>query len=977
MRKFLVTLGLLAVATPAAAFSPTSSNPTTLAEGTARTHVRIANAPRDKVAWDRFLTSAGGQWRAIHDADTGAPLRIWGSGIAAPNSIEDKTAAEAFAWSALRAYVDLLAPGAAAEDFAVSANVLTKDGVRTVGFVQSHDGLRVDGGQVSFSFKRDRLVMLRSEAVPNLAVPAASRTLSVVEAASIAKAWVAESVGEAGALEHVSAPFVEAIVLDDGAIRAERVRRAILRTKHPVGRWEVDVTLAGERLALRQTLMFADGTVQYAVPDRRPDPLLPRTNVPAPLTDVTIDGVAVRTDANGRVTFTSSAGADAQVVVRASGERAYVLNEMGPEATATLTLSDGGTAIWSGAQDEMVDSQIITYIASQHARDYVKVIAPTLRFLDEQLEATVNIADECNAFSDGVTINFFLSSERCENTGRLPDVVRHEYGHAVHAHAVIPGVGSFDSALSEGASDFLAATIVNDPGMGRGFFRTNEPLRHIDPALGEAVYPDDVAESHTTGLIFAGALWDLRKTLIEKYGMERGVEMVDDFWYVSLQRASGITTAYPEVILADDDDGNLVNGTPNVCDITAAFDLHGIALGYTPGPQLGEMIIQGGDILLPIGAGEALCPGGEYVAARVTHQIRGRPDTLVVEPMVRLPQGFGAALPHGPEGEVLLYSVELELGTGRVLRWPNNAADPMYEVYLGNVKELYCTDFETDPFQQGWTSEMTESQSQRARLEWEWGALGEGFGGADPKVAYSGNFVVGQDLGVNSNGSYQRDKVEVLRAPSITVMDERIRLQYRRWLTVEDGDADQAEIYANGQVVWSNLASGTGEVHHLDREWRFHDVDLSAMAAQFGHVDIEFSMRTNRFGSTGGWTIDDFCIVQADPSAVCGDGVLADGETCDDGNVLGLDGCEADCTLSPAPVCGNGSLEMNEACDDGNAVNGDGCEATCIATPTIDPNENKLDEEEGGCNCSTADHRGGSAFVFALVLVGLVLRRRR
>ncbi|MEQ8276224.1 MAG: MYXO-CTERM sorting domain-containing protein [Deltaproteobacteria bacterium] len=974
IRKLALALIGVAVASPAAAFQSSSPTVTTLGEGTARSAPRVAASPRDKAAWDRFVDAAGGRWRAIYDADTGAPPRIWGSGIPAPGSVADKTVAETFARSALRTHIDLLAPGARAEDFELSANVLSKDGVRSVGFVQNHEGLRVDGGQVSFSFKHDRLVVLRGEAWPNLAVPAAKQTLSSIAAANVAKQWVFDDIGEAGRIEHVSAPLVRAVVLEDGTVRAARVRRVIVRTTENIGRWEVDVTLDGDRFARRQTLMFAGANLQYAIPGRRPTELFPRVNHVAPLTDMTIAGTDVRTDADGAFTFTAST---TEVVVRASGRHAFVLNDSGPEASATLPVEDGGTVIWDPRGDEEVDAQVITYMASQDARDYVKVIAPTMRFLDQPLEATVNIDNECNAFSDGMTINFFLSSERCENTGRLPDVVRHEYGHAVHANAVIPGVGAFDSALSEGASDFLAATIVNDPGMGRGFFRTDDPLRHIDPLNDEAVYPEDVGESHVTGLIFAGALWDLRKTMIEKHGMETAVRMVDDFWFATLQRSSGITNAYVEVVLADDDDGNLSNGTPNLCDITAAFELHGIALGYTPGPELGEMIVERGGILLPVSAGEALCPGAEYVRATVTHEIRGQPETYTEVDMARTPDGFGAVLPRSPEGEVLRYRIELELGSGRILQWPNNDADPMYEMFLGEVTELYCTDFENDPFADGWTAEMTQSDRQRNQLEWEWGIPREGWGSGDPLTAYSGTRVIGQDLGGDSDGRYERAKTEVMRAPPIPVTSPNIRLQYRRWLLVEDGDNDQAEIYANGEVVWSNLASGGDRVHHLDREWRFHDVDLSAAAAS-GEVNVEFSMRTDQFRSdTGGWTIDDVCIVAWDgPSVVCGDGEVGQGEACDDGNQLPLDGCELDCTISPAPICGNGAVEMNEACDDGNTVDGDGCEASCIVTPAIDPNANMLDEDGSGCGCSTTDRRGGAAVALLLVL-GLVVRRRR
>ncbi|MDC0666736.1 DUF4215 domain-containing protein [Nannocystis radixulma] len=98
----------------------------------------------------------------------------------------------------------------------------------------------------------------------------------------------------------------------------------------------------------------------------------------------------------------------------------------------------------------------------------------------------------------------------------------------------------------------------------------------------------------------------------------------------------------------------------------------------------------------------------------------------------------------------------------------------------------------------------------------------------------------------------------------------------------------------------------------------------------------------------GGWA----CTEKACPTTdgqgdECGDGVVQAPEECDDGNLVGGDGCSSECTLDGAdtegstgdepvgsttgPVgdCGNGVLEPGEACDDGNLVDGDGCSSSC------------------------------------------------
>jgi len=76
----------------------------------------------------------------------------------------------------------------------------------------------------------------------------------------------------------------------------------------------------------------------------------------------------------------------------------------------------------------------------------------------------------------------------------------------------------------------------------------------------------------------------------------------------------------------------------------------------------------------------------------------------------------------------------------------------------------------------------------------------------------------------------------------------------------------------------------------------------------------------------------------------CGNRVVNAGETCDDGNRAGGDGCGTTCILEPGfrcstpgatcvALCGDsiraGAGSFREECDDGNARDGDGCSAAC------------------------------------------------
>ncbi len=930
-----------------------------------------ADPGRAQEAWQKFQKERGARWQAWFDE--GRATRVFGGFVAAPGSVAQPDAAEKFAREFLEKHLALWAPGAVAQNFVLAANDLTA-GQRTVSFLQTHHGLPVEGGQINFRFKNDRLFMVAADVWPLLNATVPDQRLDRAQAGQAALTWINEAVG-AGRVHNFRGPLVLVTGLNQGVSQGRIVYEVTVNTRQPIGRWATYVDAkTGQPVARRQTLMFGAGQAQMDTPERYPGGQ--RNNGPALYVNATVNGQRVTLDAQGQVNWKGTGSAT--VSFGAVGPRVIVSNEAGPEAQFSGQLSDGGNLVWSAAEEEQVDAQLTTYVASHAAVDRAKRIAPRMSWLNtNQLQANVNLDDVCNAFSDGETINFYRSGQGCENTARLPDVVYHEFGHAFHFHAIIPGAGRFDGALSEGASDYFSAVISNDSAMGRGFFFDERPLREVNPAGREWIWPDNVSfDTHQTGLIFAGAMWDLRVDLLEQMGPNAGETYADSLLLAALQRAVDIPTTYLEVLAADDDDGDLGNGTPNNCLIDEHFASHGLADLMRAGPGLGYPVADGLRIFVPVNRRND-CPGTEVTESEVAWSIRGQPGQGGTINFSPTDGGLEAVIPPQAAGTVVNYTVTIRVSNGSALIYPNNPADPAYEVYVGPVEVIYCTDFEGDPAAEGWSPEIVVGEASE-EPDWEHGISMGAAGSGDPALAHSGGYVYGTDLGLNdADGRYGPNRQVVLNAPNFDVSGyETVRLQYWRWLTVQDGFYDQARILNNGEVVWTNRATEEmGTLNHLDKEWRFHDVDLTPTISN-NSAQVSFDLTSDRRRRYGGWTIDDFCIVGT--RIVCGNGVLERGEICDDGNLTNGDGCEASCVATPAAVCGNGIQEANEACDDGNQANNDGCEANCTQTPACTVNcvpEPTLQIEDEGCKCAHQRGRAGT-WVWALLLPLLWVRRR-
>lgn len=163
--------------------------------------------------------------------------------------------------------------------------------------------------------------------------------------------------------------------------------------------------------------------------------------------------------------------------------------------------------------------------------------------------------------------------------GQMPSVLYHELGHStnnfIYADA---GVNSMRNiALHEGLADIHSAIMLGYPDVFRGISpdKKHDNERNLKNTLKLGIDNKIGGDPHFNGQILSGALWDFAEfTSIDKmaelmhytrYALPDGV---DD--------GTAFTSWLKEMLITDDDDGDLKNGSPHFDEIVEAFDNHNI-----------------------------------------------------------------------------------------------------------------------------------------------------------------------------------------------------------------------------------------------------------------------------------------------------------------------------------------------------------------------------------------------------------------
>lgn len=722
-------------------------------------------------------------------------------------------------------------------------------------FRQTHDGKPVDRGGLTILVRSER------EYPAVLAVSGSQLTSGTLGSARVdARAATAALRKVKPELKTFTQPELVSYAGEDRTYLAWRLIGDSGRLDKPARYEAIVEARSGVVLETRDKIYSVDvtGNVQGRfTPGLKPDQANNPTALgPIPGVRVNITGGnSVFSDSSGNFVVPNAGSTAVTVNTTLVGRWVTVANNLG----AVLSLSQSTTPpgpvnfTYNASPVGTNTSQMNAFIETERVHNFAKSILPTYPGIDISLTANVNLANTCNAFFNGNSINFYQAGGGCPNTA-YSSVVWHEYGHFIVAQGHPGASGDYH----EGMADVTACLLGDTPWLGEDFLgQGTGPLRS---AINNVNYPCS-GGVHLCGQVISGAFWLTLLELDQTVGHTQGMALARS-WYLNsiLLRPSGITPAITiDVLTLDDDDSSIFNGTPHYNEIAEGFgakNLDAPVLDWvTISPtQLPPYLVKG----VNLARDEAIRSETFRVAAGNNAGIL---DPNSIRVFISVDRGpFIATLPFISEGggnyrgaapmpacgKAARYYIEAKDTLGRVTYFPRGGPDAALEVVGGeDLPVMFEDTFATNL---GWSVVDTAiTTGTWVRADPNGSVLNGAAANPEDDSTDTGAlcFFTAQAAAGAGAGTADVDGGPTrLTSPVFNLAGSNAVVEYRRWYFNDDGDDPfTVEISNDGGATWTLVESVmfTGS----ENQWVSRRFAVSNLIAPTANMVLRFSATDN------------------------------------------------------------------------------------------------------------------------------------
>jgi len=282
----------------------------------------------------------------------------------------------------------------------------------------------------------------------------------------------------------------------------------------------------------------------------------------------------------------------------------------------TVDVDTHPTIFWE-SQNSRSDERML-YVHTNIIHSHWKKIDPGYNALDYSMPAVCGFGERYdNAFWNGEGM-YFGSGGEYANFAMFADIIYHEFGHGVTQHLfdrdILPYKGE-PGALNEAWSDYFPCSLTNDSLVGEGgLVPYGGTIRRLDTNL---IYPRDVInEVHADSRMTSSAMWKVRGVLGAKYCDSL-------FHYTRYLQGTDFLANFTDVLLTDDNDGDITNGSPNSKTLYEMFGKHGLGPGIFPNMEITNFAIADDNQNGADGNDDLLWERGETIRVEVGLQRNG------------------------------------------------------------------------------------------------------------------------------------------------------------------------------------------------------------------------------------------------------------------------------------------------------------------------------------------------------------------